>query len=126
MKIQLRRRPRSFSPIADISLKDMGTICLADNEQLTFATKSGKTNDIVKKEWGFYLSNSLNVNLRRQGFRTALVISLASGDPRLYLNLVERSEMCSFRAYLKKYDARVLCWLDEPSLTTLKNRKRGA
>lgn len=105
--------PRAFSPLPGIELRDMGWLKLAPDEQITLWTDTGKRNDIVRKKWGFYLGNSLNATLRDQGFKTALVISHASTPPRLFLNLVEKSEIAAFERYLIEVNARVACWLDE-------------
>ena len=113
MKIELNDKVREFMPIPDMTLKDMGNVRLEDEEQLTFVTQSGKTNDIVKKDWGFYLGNSINWNLKHQGFKTALVESCFSGERRLYINLVEVDMISSFEEYIRKYNAKVISWLDE-------------
>jgi len=113
VKADLRDVPRRFSPLEGIQLSDMGDIYLEDDEQLTFRTESGKGNDIVKKDWGFYLSNSVNSNLRKQGFKTALVVSFASGEPRVYVNLVEAEKLEEFHSYLTRFNARLMCWLDD-------------
>jgi hypothetical protein len=113
MKARLKDKPRKFSPLVGIEINDCGEIELGLDEQITVATEEGTGNDIVRKEWGFYLSNSLNANLAAKGFKTALVVSYASDPPRTYLNLVERDKMAAFDAYLRVFHARVVCWLDE-------------
>ena len=113
VKVNLHKKARVFSPLEGIELKDMGTISLAPDEQLTIETDSGKSNDIVRKEWGFYLSNSVNWNLKKQDFKTAVVVSFASVPSRIYINLVEVEKMNAFREYLSQYDAKVICWLDD-------------
>lgn len=113
MKFKVNEPPREFSPLDTITLKDMGTVVLDENEQLTFQTASGLTNDITQKEWGYYLSRSLNHNLKQQGFKTALVMSYASLPPRLFLNLVEVAKLEEFKQYLKSNQSQVVCWLDE-------------
>ena len=113
MKVNLHDVPRQYSPMDGITIHDMGDVTLNPDEQLTFRTESGKCNDVARKEWGFYLSNSLNWNLRKQGFKTALVASHASTPPRLYLNLVEVERMEAFQRYLTTYNAKVVCWLDD-------------
>ena len=119
MKHTLGEPSRSFSPLPGIQLKDMGTIELLPDEQVTLALESGKKNDIVRKDWGVYLGNSLNANLSSQGFKTALVLSHASNPPRLFLNLVEQEKMGVFEQYLKDVNAEVVSWLDEwPAMRT--------
>ena len=113
MRVNLRDVPRTFCPLEGITLHDVGDVVLGEDEQLTFTTESGKRNDIVRKEWGYYLSNSLNATLKREGFKTALVVSYASTPPRLYVNLVEVEKMVAFTEYLQEFSAAVVCWLDE-------------
>jgi hypothetical protein len=131
MRVKFHDVPRAFSPLAGIQLRDMGEVLLSEDEQVTFRTESGKSNDILRKEWGFYLSNSLNAYLKGQGFKAALVRSHASAPPRLYLNLVEIEKMDAFMDYLDEFDAEVACWLDEwpnepagRQNVALKNQKR--
>ncbi len=112
MDLDLRTTPRSFSPAPGLTLHDMGAIHLAPEEQLTFTTETGKRNDLIRKSWGYYLSNSINHTLRQQGFRTALVLSRLSPQPRLFLNLVEEEKLHEFLEYLQANQAEVLCWLD--------------
>jgi hypothetical protein len=112
MKFRQRKKPRTFSPLMGIELKDMGTVCLKPDEQLTFVTESGLANDVCRKEWGFYLSNSNNANLKDKGFKTAIVLSPLD-PPRIYVNLVELKKMKQFERYMKKFNLSVICWLDE-------------
>lgn len=105
--------PREFNPLDDIRLKDCGLLELDTDEQITLQAQSGRRNDIVRKEWGYYLGNSINFNLKGQGFRLALVASYASQPPRMYLNLVEADLMDKFDAYCRKHRARVITWLDD-------------
>lgn len=113
MKVKLNELARNFAPIEGVVLKDMGNIELEDDEQITFIMPSGKKNDITKKDWGLYLGNSLNYNLKQQGFKTALVSSSCSGGKRLYINLVEIEKLTIFYDYLKQHGATVIKWLDE-------------
>lgn len=113
MKINIHKNPRKFKPIPTIELKDMGDIILEENEQITFKTRSNKTNDITRKEWGFYLTNSINHTLKSQGLKTALVFGINELGARFYINLVEIKKMDLFNEYLKKFNSRVVCWLDE-------------
>lgn len=112
MRLSLREPPRVFSPLPGLELRDMGDLTLDLDEQVTLRTPSGRTNDIVRKDWGLYLSNSVNANLLGQGWRTALVVSNTSDPPRYYLNLIEVDKMESFLAYLREHRCAVACWLD--------------
>ena len=111
VKINIHKKPRLFNPTKGVKLRDMGNIFLGKDEQMTFFTKSKKHNDVTKKEWGFYLSNSVNHNLKSQGFKTAIVIG--DEDGKIFINLVEIEKIDVFIKYLKRHKIRVLCWLDE-------------
>lgn len=112
MKQDLHHPPREFSPYPGITLQDMGDVWLDNDQQLTVRTASGAGNDVVRKEWGFYLTNSLNANLRAQGLKTALVAS-GTDEPRLYVLMVEDDKLGIFDAYLAQYGMRLVAWLDE-------------
>lgn len=112
MKQELHNPPREFSPYPGITLHDMGDIWLDPDQQLTIRTPSGSGNDVVRKDWGFYLTNSLNVSLRSQGLKTALVAS-GTEDPRLYILMVENGKLDVFNAYLAQYGMKLIMWLDE-------------
>ena len=62
MKHTLGGSPRPFSPLPGIQLKDVGTIELSPDEQVTFKLESGRKNDIVRKKWGFYLPIQYNTH----------------------------------------------------------------
>lgn len=113
MKTDLKAAGREFSPVPGLVLKDMGDVHLENGEQVTFRTAPGKGNDVTRMEWGFYLGNSVNWNLKNQGFKTALAVSKSPTGPRLFLNLVEKDRMEEYRAYLAKNGMEVVSWLDE-------------
>lgn len=113
MQARLRNEPRKFSPLPGVTISDCGEVELDVDEQITLCLEPGRGNDLIRKTWGFYLSNSLNANLVGKGFRMALVVSYASDPPRTYLNMVATEKMASFQVYLQQVNARVVCWLDE-------------
>ena len=72
MKIKLNKKVRKFKVgIKETTLKDFGKIYLNNNEQLTFIKKKSEF-DIVKKNWGYYATPSINKRLKRFNFRTFL------------------------------------------------------
>lgn len=112
MRTNFKDTGREFKPTPGIVLKDLGEIQLDADEQITVTTESGASNDVARKSWGFYLTNSLNHTLRNRGFRTALVVSETAASPRLFINLVEESKIDEFLVYLSENKSRVLTWLD--------------
>jgi hypothetical protein len=111
MKFDAHEPPRRFSPHPGISLLDMGDLYLAEDEQVTIRLDPDRGNDVVRKSWGFYLTNSLNGTLRSQALRTALVRNPAS--ERFYVLLVDEHRLEDFNAYLARFDMELVRWLDQ-------------
>lgn len=110
MKIDRRDPPRRFAVGHDgaITLHHVLDLWLAPDEQVTIRTDAGGELDVVRKDWGFYATPSLNGRLPQFGLRACLVVS---GDRR-YVLLVEHGRESAFRAYLREQGMRVLHWLD--------------
>jgi hypothetical protein len=111
MKIKIRKKKRKFlvGIKKKIYLNDVGKIYLDDNELITFVTKNLSKHDVVKKDWGFYATQSLNSRLKKR-FKTALVINPLK---RIFVMLVEKKFMKKFKNYCKQENQIILCWLDE-------------
>tara|TARA_B110000285_G_C14847357_1_gene478253 strand:+ start:155 stop:502 length:348 start_codon:yes stop_codon:yes gene_type:complete len=115
MKYKFNIKKRLFKPTIHNKLSDMGYINLNNYEQITF--KSGKKkNDVTKMPWGYYLANSLNGTLYKNGFKTALVLSNYQSSKKLFLNIVEIGKEKEFKKYLKLNEAKVLMWLNKIKL----------
>ena len=112
MKIIEKTPARKFVVGLDdqIVIKDCGSIKLNNNEQVTFITSSDKEYDVVRKDWGFYATPSLNGRLKRFGFKTALV---KNSFNKYYVMIVDPNHMDSFKSYLKEEKQIVMEWLDE-------------
>jgi len=111
MHFDAHQPPRRFSPHPDISLTDVGDLYLGVDEQVTVRVDGTRGNDVVRKPWGFYLTNSLNGTLRAHRMKTALARNVGSG--RLYVMLVEDDKVSEFQAYLAEFGMQLLAWLDE-------------
>jgi hypothetical protein len=107
-----KKIPRTYSVglKKNIIIKDMGSMELLPNEQITFLTKSKKRYDFCKKNWGFYATPSVNFRLRKEGFKTALV---RNSFNRLYVMVVEKKFMLQFKKYCKKEKQKIVIWLDD-------------
>jgi hypothetical protein len=112
MKFDQHEPPREFTPYPGIRLRDVGDLYLAEDEQVTVRLEAARGNDITRKPWGFFVTNSLNGTLRAQGIKTALVRSGAP-EPRLFVALVDSGRIADFTAYLDAYQMRLVLWLDE-------------
>lgn len=112
MKFEPELPPRCFRAglQRQIELRDCGRVRLEPDEQITFVTPDGREHDFAAKEWGFYVTPSLNQRLRAQGFKTALV---RNSQGRLYVMTVAHDRMEAFDEYLRQERQQVVEWLDE-------------
>lgn len=109
MNTDLKLSPRIFE-VKGHRIKDFGKIFLNDGEMVSFVTPEGKEYDFTSKDWGFYATPSVNSRLKKEGFKTALVIN---ENNQVYVMVVDINKMDGFLAYLKdEQDNRLLCWLD--------------
>ena len=92
-----------------ITIKDMGTVYLAPNEQLTFITENKNRYDIARKNWGFYATPSINSRLKKEDFKTALVKNTLN---RVFVMIVEKKNMSIFKKYLNRESYNLVAWLD--------------
>ncbi|WP_321401334.1 hypothetical protein [Maridesulfovibrio sp.] len=113
MKFDIKQPPRKFTPMQGIELSDCGSIELAVDEQVTFIDENNYSSDYTKKEWGYYLANSLNYRLTEQGFKTGVFISKKQNPPSIYVCTVNTDEIEKFNNYLKQVDGQLIIWLDE-------------
>lgn len=114
--------PRKFfvGAAEKVEISDCAKISLQVNEQITLTTERGGEYDIVRKEWGFYATPSLNDRLPRFGLRPALV---ASPSGRFYVMLVECGRETAFEEYLAIDGQKVVAWLDDKATYSKLERK---
>ncbi|WHZ25204.1 MAG: hypothetical protein OJF47_004316 [Nitrospira sp.] len=112
MKFDPTNPPRRFEVGHGIKfeLQDCGTVHLLPDEQVTFVTETGSQYDVVRKDWGFYATPSLNGRLPQFGLHGALVVNQESR--RYYVLLVEEGKEDRFKAYCSQEGLRVVLWLD--------------
>lgn len=78
---------------------------------ITLVSPGGKECDVTAKEWGFYLTPSINVRLKEKGFKVGLIMN---NQGKLFINAVEVDKMTLFEKYLvENEDSTVVRWLDE-------------
>ena len=107
MKIKKKKKPRKFKVNVgkkNIELKDTAEIHLKKNEQITFKYLNTEY-DVAKKDWGYYATPSINDRLKKFGFRTFLIKNKKS---KIYIFLVHRNKMKSFRKYCKEDNQKIL------------------
>ncbi|MDD1673295.1 MAG: hypothetical protein LUP99_02670 [Methanomicrobiales archaeon] len=119
MKIREHEPPREFRA-GPVRIRHCATINLEPDEQVTFITSDGHEYDVVRKDWGYYATPSMNGRLREQGLRSALV---SNNQGKIFLRLVEQERVEAFRAYLAQQQEFLLSWLDsdEEVLSLLKS-----
>lgn len=115
MKTSFKDSPREFKVGLEqqITIKDLGQIQLDPDEQVTFTTPAGAEYDLVRKNWGYYATPSVNDRLKRFGFKTALV---RNSKGQVYIMVVENERLADFEAYLAEEKNYVLQWLDDMPL----------
>lgn len=108
--MKIKKKSRKFKVGKNnIIIKEVAKILLGNNEQVTFVNKKTEY-DVVRKNWGYYATPSINKRLKSKGFKTALVIN---EDKRIYIMLVEKGKIRVFNKYCKDENQRRLLWLDE-------------
>lgn len=119
MKTDFKDTPREFRVGADgqITIRDCGKVFLDPDEQVTFTTPQGAEYDVVRKDWGYYATPSVNDRLKRFNFKTALV---RNSKGQVYIMIVEKDRLSAFEAYLAAEKNYLLQWLDEMPLETLR------
>jgi hypothetical protein len=103
---------REFKPSSSskIVIKDCGILELNDDEQITFIKDANKKYDFTAKEWGFYVTPSINRRLLNEGFKTALVKN-NFGD--IFIMVVEIEKIDKFSNYCNENSLTILNWLNE-------------
>jgi hypothetical protein len=91
-----------------IKIKDSAHIFLKDNEQVTFK-KNNLMYDFCKKNWGYYVTASINKRLKENGFETYLIENITGN---LYLWAVEKNKKKEFLHYLNEEKQKVVLRLD--------------
>ena len=111
MKYNPKQPPREYRVGKDgaITIRDCARIELDTDEQITLATPSGTEFDVLRKDWGYYATPSLNGRLLDFGLRAALV---RSPQGRFYLVLVEESKRREFLEYIAFEKLDVAAWMD--------------
>jgi len=89
-----------------------------NNKKKTFNLKINSdgmlaSNKITKNDWGYYLTDSCNSTLRKNNFKTALVVSQLTKINKIFVKIVHKKKLKEFNKYLKDNKSFVLTWLDE-------------
>ena len=106
MRLIKKKIPRKFlvGYKKKIILKDCGQVHLNNNEQLTFL-KNRSEFDVVKKNWGYYATPSVNKRLKNFNFRTFITQNFSKS---IYIMIVHKEKIKEFKEYLRHDDMIVL------------------
>jgi len=112
MKSNIFKKKRKFYPVEgkDNFIFDAGEIKFENNEQLTLLSPDNKKNEIVCKDWGYYITSSVNSRLAREGYKTAIIKNKLG---RIFLIIVDKKKINYFLDYIKEENIDILDWLDE-------------
>ena len=124
MKIQENDPPREFEVGwgPKFTLQDCAHIELAANEQVTFKTEAGGEYDVVRKDWGFYATPSINSRLERFGLRAMLVGNKVG---HFYVMLVEDGKDTEFAKYVQEEELTVYGPLNAETLPAIAKGMSG-
>lgn len=102
-----------------IILSSKRNLRLKIDDQFSFkSTHKGVVaiNRITKKKWGYYLTDSCNQTLKRNNFKTAIVVSLLSKSKKYFVKIVHKKKIYEFKKYLKENKSSVFMWLDKKKI----------
>ena len=114
MNINRNVPPRRFKvgKNSEITITDVASITLNDDEQVTFINKN-KELDVCRKKWGFYATPSTNNRLKSFGYSTCICKN-ESGS--IYILIVDENYKDDFCKYIDEQKMIVLSWLDDDYL----------
>jgi len=105
MKIKINKKARKFTVgIKKTTLKNFGKIYLNNNEQITFIKKKSEF-DIVKKNWGYYATPSVNKRLKKFNFRTFLT---KNSFKSIFIMIVHKEKIKEFKKYLNEDKIKII------------------
>lgn len=112
MKIDTLEPPRKFEVGAKkkIDISHVANIELNPNEQITLIGPEGSEVDVVKKEWGYYLTPSINKRLA--GFEIcSFLVQNSRGN--VFVMAVEDGKLDDFHEYLSQTNQKVIINLSD-------------
>ncbi len=110
MEFSENKPPRTFTVGVEASreIRDCGTLHLEPDEQVTFLLGESEY-DVVRKDWGFYATPSLNGRLLDNGLHAVLVRNRFG---KFYVFLVEDGRTGELQRHLDEDQISIVTWLD--------------
>ena len=107
--MNIKKKNRKFKVgISNITLNEVAKISLKSNEMITLV--NGKIEyDIVKKNWGYYATPSINSRLLKFSLKTCIIKSKVTNNS--FIILVQNNKKKEFNKYLKDESCAVVKWL---------------
>ena len=97
------------------TLKKTADIHLLDDEFVTFRDKK-QEYDFSKKNWGYYISPSLNKRLKKNYYEIVIIKNKLN---RFFLCSVKKDKRKIFNNHLKKTNQYLICTLNNKFLNNL-------
>ena len=107
--MKITKKNRKFKVgIKKIELTEKAYIFLKNNEMVTLKNKKMEY-DIVKKDWGYYATPSINERLLKFNFKTCIIKNKTSKN--IFILIVDKNKIKNLIKYLKNENCRVIKWL---------------
>ena len=100
-----------------VRIKHVANLYLKNDECVTIKVGKDKEYDIVKKNWGFYSTPSLNKRLIKYGFAPVIVYN--PNFKTYFMQIVEKNKKKNFLKYLKSEGMKIVKWLNKKELLKL-------
>ncbi len=119
----LSNKVRRFNTKSKLNIKLalVKKINLKKNQQITFVENSKgkiKEYDVVKKDWGYYATPSINKRLKKFNYECALI---KNNKNKFFLCLINKDMKKKFISYLKRDNQKLVCWLNIRNLKLIEN-----
>ena len=100
MKIKKINRKWKVGLKNDILISEKCSIQLLNNEQINFSTKNFKNidNEICKKNWGYYLTPSINKRLKKYKHKVFILKNLSK---QFLFSNSQKFKLSEFKKYCK-------------------------
>tara|TARA_A100000164_G_scaffold375420_1_gene410433 strand:+ start:1296 stop:1673 length:378 start_codon:yes stop_codon:yes gene_type:complete len=119
MKVQKKNRKFKNKSKLNQQIIESAIITLRNNEQISLSEKVGRSKkeyDIVKKNWGYYVTPSINKRLKFFKYECALV---RNNKNKFYICMTNKEKKKSFLNYLKKDNQKIIFWFNENNLKNI-------